>query len=123
MELAVTSAVMLSTRPMLFTVSLIAAGLGGPAHAETSRWSDEMQSAVRLISGETAAAPMRAGVEMKLTAGWHTYWRYPGDSGVPPQFDFSGSDNLKSAVVLYPAPTLHKDPAGETIGYENDVIF
>ena len=114
---------MLSARPLLLTVSLIAAGLGGPAHAETSRWSEDMQSAVRLISGETATAPMRAGVEMKLTAGWHTYWRYPGDSGVPPQFDFSGSDNLKSAVVLYPAPTLHKDSAGETIGYENDVIF
>ena len=108
---------------ILLTAGLVAAALGGVAHADTSAWSKDMKSAVRLISGETAAAPMQAGVEMKLAAGWHTYWRYPGDSGIPPQFDFAGSDNLKSAVVLYPAPTLHKDDAGETIGYEKDVIF
>jgi DsbC/DsbD-like thiol-disulfide interchange protein len=117
---------MLSTRAPLLTAALtaaIAAAFGGLAHAQTSAWSEDMKSAVRLISGVTAAAPMQAGIEMKLAAGWHTYWRYPGDSGIPPQFNFAGSDNLKSAIVLYPAPALHKDSAGETIGYENDVIF
>src|SRR5690348_1018334 len=123
MELAVTSATMLSMRTLALATALLATALGGVVHAETSAWSEDMKSAVRLISGETAAAPMQAGVEMKLASGWHTYWRYPGDSGIPPQFDFAGSDNLKSAVVLYPAPTLHKDDAGETIGYEKDVIF
>jgi DsbC/DsbD-like thiol-disulfide interchange protein len=60
---------------------------------------------------------------MKLLPGWHTYWRYPGDSGVPPRFDFAGSGNVKSAKVLYPAPTLHSDEAGQTIGYEGSVVF
>ncbi len=81
-----------------------------------------MKSAIRLIGGETTQAPMQAGVEMTLAPGWHTYWRYPGDSGVPPEFDFSGSDNLQSATVLYPAPKLHKDAGGETIGYDANVI-
>ena len=38
----------------------------------------------------------RAGIEIRLAPGWKTYWRYPGDSGVPPRFDFSGSRNVKS---------------------------
>jgi DsbC/DsbD-like thiol-disulfide interchange protein len=64
-----------------------------------------------------------AGIEIKLQPGWHTYWRYPGDSGVPPRFDFSGSDNVKAAKVLYPAPKLHSDQGGQSLGYEGDVIF
>jgi DsbC/DsbD-like thiol-disulfide interchange protein len=58
-----------------------------------------------------------------LQPGWKTYWRYPGDSGVPPRFDFSGSENLKYAKVLYPAPHLFRDEAGNSLGYKDDVIF
>lgn len=103
--------------------SLALLSMCGIAHADSSSWSEDMRSAIRLVGGATASTPMQAGVEMKLNPGWHTYWRYPGDSGVPPEFDFSGSDNLESATVLYPAPKLHKDAGGETIGYDADVIF
>lgn len=93
--------------------------------ADASAWSEDSRSGVRLIAGSNAggAGSLRAGIEIKLQPGWHTYWRYPGDSGVPPRFDFSGSDNLKSAKVLYPAPRLHRDEAGQSLGYEGDVIF
>src|SRR5690348_9186953 len=90
----------------LVAITLAAAGA---AHAQdASPWSNDARSSIRLISGSNASgeATLRAGIEMKLVAGWHTYWRYPGDSGVPPRFDFSGSANLKSAKVLYPAPQL-----------------
>jgi DsbC/DsbD-like thiol-disulfide interchange protein len=90
---------------------------------QASAWSDDLSSAMRLIAGSGKGAPLHAGVEIQLQPGWHTYWRYPGDSGVPPQFDFSGSDNLKSAKVLYPTPQLHKDESGQTIVYDRDVIF
>jgi DsbC/DsbD-like thiol-disulfide interchange protein len=100
--------------------------LGAPAHAaDASAWSQDSRSAVRLIAGsnKSGETPLRAGIEIKLQPEWHTYWRYPGDSGVPPRFDFSGSDNLKTATVLYPAPHLHSDDSGQTLGYEDDVIF
>ena len=58
-----------------------------------------------------------------MQPGWKTYWRYPGDSGVPPHFDFSGSENLKTATVLYPAPHLFTDETGQTLGYKERVIF
>ncbi len=65
-----------------------------------------MRSAVRLIAGSqpAGAAVIRAGIEIKLKPGWHTYWRYPGDAGVPPRFDFQGSKNVKAVEVLWPAP-------------------
>ena len=88
---------------------------GAPARAaDASPWAEDTRSAVRLIAGanKNGEAPLRAGIEIKLQPGWKTYWRYPGDSGVPPRFDFSGSENLKAAKVLYPAPHLFTDEAG-----------
>ncbi len=66
----------------------------------------------------------RAGVEIKLKEGWKTYWRYPGDSGVPPVLDFSKSQNVKAVTVLYPAPMRFSDGAGgNSIGYKGVVVL
>lgn len=96
--------------------------------ADASAWSQDSKSAVRLIAGGNStdavkAAPLRAGIEIKLQPGWHTYWRYPGDSGVPPRFSFAGSENVKSATVRFPAPLLFSDGGGQSIGYNDSVIF
>jgi DsbC/DsbD-like thiol-disulfide interchange protein len=104
----------------------IATLLGGPARAgDASPWAEDVNSARRLVAGANGkdAKSLRAGIELRMQPGWHTYWRYPGDSGVPPRFDFSGSDNIASVKVLYPAPHAFTDEAGTTIGYKNNVIF
>ena len=100
--------------------------LAAPAlAADESAWADDTRSAVRLIAGanKDGAANLRGGIEIKLQPGWKTYWRYPGDSGIPPRFDFSGSDNLGRAKVLYPAPHLFTDETGNSLGYKDRVIF
>ena len=93
--------------------------------ADASAWRQDIHSAFRLIAGanKAGATPMRAGIEIKMQPGWHTYWRYPGNSGVPPRFDFSGSENLAGAKVRYPAPHLYSDETGNTLGYKDSVIF
>jgi len=107
---------------------MIAAGLyaavGSPAHADdASPWSDDGHAAIRLVAGSSGGSALRAGIEIKLDGGWKTYWRYPGDSGVPPRFDFAGSQNLASAKVLYPVPHLFTDETGNSLGYKDDVVF
>jgi DsbC/DsbD-like thiol-disulfide interchange protein len=100
--------------------------LGTAARAvDASAWAEDSRSAIRLIAGanKSNAANLRAGIEIKLQPGWKTYWRYPGDSGVPPRFDFSGSENLGVAKVLYPAPHLFTDDTGNSLGYKDRVIF
>lgn len=97
-----------------------------PAHAaDSSPWAQDSRAAMRLIAGtnQKGADRLRAGVELRLAPGWHTYWRYPGDSGIPPRFDFSGSQNLADAMISYPAPQLLTDEAGNSLGYDKDVIF
>jgi DsbC/DsbD-like thiol-disulfide interchange protein len=98
----------------------------GAAAADASSWDGDVRSAVRLVAG-SAASPsgdaLRAGVEIRLAAGWKTYWRYPGDSGVPPVFDFSKSENVKSVAILWPAPHRFTDEGGASIGYKGGVML
>ncbi len=91
---------------------------------DPSEWDKGLHSAARLIAGSADLMSILAGVEIQLTPGWHTYWRDPGDSGVPPTFDFAGSDNVQSVTVLWPAPERFPDGAGGySIGYHDNVIF
>lgn len=104
---------------------LVSAQGSGAAAAGTSPWDGDARSAVRLVAGGPIGpgALLRAGIDIRLASGWKTYWRYPGDSGVPPTFDFSRSENIKSVAVLWPAPHRFMDEGGASIGYKGEVIF
>src|SRR4051794_21024645 len=103
------------------------AAAGAARAADASEWDGDQRAAVRLIAGtprrDGAETTQRAGIEIRLSPGWKTYWRYPGDAGVPPRFDFSGSRNVKSVSVRYPAPQSLSDESGTSIGYKNHVTF
>ena len=95
--------------------------------ADASAWDGNARAAVRLIAAAPSkVAPggaLRAGIEIRLGAGWKTYWRYAGDSGVPPRFRFDRSDNVADVTVSFPAPHGFNDESGESIGYKNGVIL
>ncbi|MGB9364710.1 MAG: protein-disulfide reductase DsbD domain-containing protein [Xanthobacteraceae bacterium] len=100
--------------------------MAAPAHAaDASAWDGTQRSAVRLIAGgrNEGSATLRAGIELRLAPGWKTYWRYPGDSGIPPRFDFAKSRNVKSVTVRWPAPQRLADEGGTSIGYKHALIF
>jgi DsbC/DsbD-like thiol-disulfide interchange protein len=103
----------------------LGAAVDASANEDVTPWDGDARSAVRMIAGArpAGAAYLRAGIEMRLMRGWHTYWRYPGDSGVPPQFSFDGSRNLKEVSVLWPAPARKLESGGTSIGYSTSVIF
>jgi DsbC/DsbD-like thiol-disulfide interchange protein len=107
-------------------VVAVLAGITSAAAADgASPWDGDQRSAVRLIAGSRASAnaPIRAGVEIRLARGWHTYWRYPGDAGVPPRVEFKGSQNVKSVEVRYPVPKRLPEAGMVAIGYDRDVIL
>lgn len=90
-------------------------------------WQGDARAGIRIISGgtspENGPPALRAGVEIRLAPGWKTYWRYPGDSGVPPHFDFTKSENVKSVQLAWPAPERFTDVDGSFIGYRDNVLF
>lgn len=106
-------------------VSLLLALFAPNARAQdASAWQEDAHSAVRLLAGSRSGAVLLGGIALQLKPGWHTYWRTPGDSGVPPRFDFSKSDNVEAVTVLWPAPKKFDDGAGGTsLGYLDQVVL
>ena len=91
---------------------------------DASPWQEDAHSAIRLLAGSRSGAVLLGGIALQLKPGWHTYWRTPGDSGVPPRFDFSKSDNVEAVTVLWPAPKKFDDGAGGTsLGYVDQVVL
>ncbi len=114
----------------IFGAGLLTAGLAPSslqaASPFNSGWSEASHSAIRLIRGNAAkAGEYSAGIVVRMKPGFKTYWRHPGDSGVPPVFRFETSQNLRSVTVHFPAPKRFDDGAGGvSFGYMGDeVIF
>jgi len=106
-------------------VTVLASAHTITAHAEdASPWQHDGHSAVRLLAGSHSGSVLLGGIAFQLQPGWKTYWRTPGDSGVPPRFDFSKSENVEAVTVLWPAPLKFADGAGGySIGYHDQVVL
>lgn len=91
---------------------------------DASPWQKGSHAAVRLLAGSRSGPVLLGGIAVQLDPGWKTYWRTSGDSGVPPRFDFSKSENIEAVTVLWPAPTKFDDGAGGfSLGYHDQVVL
>jgi DsbC/DsbD-like thiol-disulfide interchange protein len=108
----------------LFSVALVPGlVLPGAAFAARSDWSPASESQMRLLLMTAPDGTIDGGVEIVLEPGWYTYWRNPGEAGVPPIFDFSGSQNVANVDVLYPAPLRHDADGSISLIYQDEVVF
>jgi DsbC/DsbD-like thiol-disulfide interchange protein len=64
-----------------------------------------------------------AGLSIALAPGWKTYWRNPGDAGIPPRFDWSGSENVEGVAVVWPRPHAFDSFGMRTLGYKHEVTL
>jgi DsbC/DsbD-like thiol-disulfide interchange protein len=119
------NAIVPSRAALGLAATLSAASLAVEAKAEdASPWQRDAHSAVRLLAGSRSGGVLLGGIAIQLQDGWKTYWRTPGDSGVPPRFDFSKSDNVEAVTVLWPAPMKFDDGAGGfSLGYKKQVVL
>lgn len=95
-----------------------------PTRADMTPWTSVQGGAVRLISaGPLQDGQYLAGLEFALEPGWHTYWRYPGEAGIPPQITLTEKDNLNSYQVLYPVPERYNDGFSNSIVYHDGIVL
>lgn len=97
--------------------------LSAEADAARSDWAPAEKSQMRLLLAPPDGARIAGGVEIVLEPGWYTYWRNPGEAGLPPVFDFSGSTNVANVEVRYPAPERYDDGASVSLIYRDEVVF
>jgi DsbC/DsbD-like thiol-disulfide interchange protein len=107
----------------------IALCLPAPVRAEQTRSVTIPSAEAPVVTGgirqgwQTDTGKRIAGVEFRLAPGWKTYWRAPGDAGIPPSFDWSGSENVAHARILWPRPIVFETNGLRSIGYHGDVVL
>ena len=109
----------------LFLICALSALPPAKALAASSAWMAITGGKARLIIAEPVpgAGNTDALLQVDLNPGWKTYWRDPGDAGVPLQLDFSASRNAKLVDVLYPVPKRFDDGVTIWAGYDRPVAF
>lgn len=111
-------------RVTLALLSLLAAGMAAGQSLTLPSVNPAAPAEVRLIEGWQAADGSHvAAVEIRLAPGWHTYWRMPGEAGMPPVLDWSRSRNLASVRHEWPRPIVFESYGTQTIGYAGELIL
>ncbi len=110
-------------RLILFSLAALVAGFQ-VAPAQTLLGRGAAPSSVELLPGWPDGKGGRlAGLRINIADGWKTYWRAPGESGVPPVFDWTRSENVASIEVDWPRPEIFESFGVQTIGYRSDVTL
>lgn len=113
------------TRTIVCFLTLFSmAATASPSVAQSLFGQKTDYASVYLHSGRAMADGRRkAALRVELQPGWKTYWRNPGDAGIPPHFDWEGSTNLKAATIAWPTPLVFDTYGSRTIGYEERMIL
>ena len=105
---------------------LIAFSFSSPARALETPWAASDYVQIKLLSSVESVGQgghVDAALELQLAAGWHAYWRMPGDAGLAPVFDWSASENVAGVDAAWPAPKRFVEEGLNTFGYEDRVAF
>ncbi len=101
-------------------ISFLAMAMAAPVAAQSL---DDVVSIEVLPGWTTSSGNQMAALAVTLAPGWKTYWRAPGDAGIPPMVTYSGSSNVASAQLRWPVPKVFYQNGTRSIGYEDRVIL
>ena len=105
----------------IFGIMLYVAALFSPPVA--AQQGGDILDAQILMGWQRADGKHVSALHISLNDGWKTYWRAPGDAGIPPQFEWSGSRNLSGVAISWPTPKRIRQGGVQTIGYENSLTL
>ncbi|WP_424985339.1 protein-disulfide reductase DsbD domain-containing protein [Microbulbifer sp. S227A] len=84
---------------------------------------DDLVRADVLDGGLTKRGTYITALRLTLSDGWKTYWRAPGDAGIPPQFDWGRSQNLGALRITWPTPRVFDQNGMQSIGYDRQLVL
>ncbi|WP_372837619.1 protein-disulfide reductase DsbD domain-containing protein [Phaeovulum sp.] len=111
----------MNTRQTL--LATVAISLLLPSAGAAQGWMPGFVSAEFVPGWQTENGNQMTALRIVLEDDWKTYWRAPGDAGVPPSFDWHGSRNVGEVIVHWPRPQLFENGGMRTAGYASEMIL
>ncbi|MBY5784018.1 cytochrome C biogenesis protein [Rhizobium leguminosarum] len=112
-------------RLLIAVVSAVAALVPfSSTHAEMSAWAENEGGRMRLVAlAPDAGGKIRAALQIEPKPGWITYWKEPGNSGIPPQITIAPESGVSLDAIAYPVPKHFFKDAIEDIAYDAPVTL
>jgi thiol:disulfide interchange protein DsbD len=110
----------------LLAGGFLLAGLAAPARAAESAPVTSARLTATLVSDTdhvAARTPFHVGLRLQMAPGWHTYWRNPGDAGVPPELDLTLPEGAAAGPIAWPAPERLSEGGVMTYAYTGEVLL
>ncbi|MCT8998656.1 protein-disulfide reductase DsbD domain-containing protein [Chelativorans intermedius] len=109
--------------PVLLALLALLPAAARPAAAASSPWFESEGGAVRIVTSGLADAQgyVRGALDIRLKPGWKTYWREPGEAGVPPHITLWQTSDLAEAEILFPTPERISQDGATWAGYRQSV--
>lgn len=82
-----------------------------------------IESAQLLSGWQEPSGDHIAALELALQPEWKTYWRAPGSGGIPPEFDWTGSENLQTVALIWPRPVSFDLDGVTSFGYYDSLVL
>ena len=76
----------------------------------------------KLVTGIYERQPVIA-LRLIMSAGWHSYWYFPGAAGIAPRFEWGASPCFSLGEPLFLPPKRFKEPGGPTYGYDGETVI
>ncbi len=109
-------------RPLLAATLALVVSTAAPVRAEGDLL--DTIATLDIVPGWTTDSGTRmAAFRVRLAPGWKTYWRAPGDAGIPPMLDLAGSVNVAGVALSWPVPDVFETAGMRSIGYYDQVVL
>jgi thiol:disulfide interchange protein DsbD len=108
---------------LLMTACLLTTVAASPAQALESAPVSSKRAVATLITDTDAmqpGTPFRVALRLRLADGWHTYWKNPGDAGVPPDLNIDGAT---ASPIDWPTPQRVAEGSVMTYAYTGEVVL
>ena len=97
------------------------------SHALAQTYQGKQLVTAELLAETNAIVPSKpftVGLLLRMAPGWHTYWKFSGDAGLPTELNWKLPPGWKTGEIQWPIPLKTIDPGDiETYGYENEVLL
>jgi len=96
-------------------------------HAFSQSYQGKQLVRTELLADTNAIVPGKpftVGLLLRMAPGWHTYWKFSGDAGLPTELKWKLPPGWKSGEVQWPIPLKTIDPGDiQTYGYVDEVLL
>lgn len=107
----------------LFALPFLAGGLIATLLPAAAQIPDDLAQLELRPGWRASNGTHMSGLDIRLAPGWKTYWRSPGDGGIPPRLMLEPSDNIRSVQFSWPVPEVFDQNGLRSIGYSDGVLL